>query len=83
VAKGTIKTPQLNGSTSESAAVAGDMELDTPLEAAPKPRKRIVRRGAASDEPAVAVETESAMPMLASACPGMALDNRYLHGYAW
>jgi iron only hydrogenase large subunit-like protein len=80
VAKGTIKTPQINGSAPESSTVqGGDMDLDTPQEAVPKVRKRIVRRGAASDEPAVAVETESAMPMLASACPGKHVRLSLLH----
>lgn len=68
IAKGVLKPPNMNGSAPETAAAtSGDMEVDVP-----KPRKRIIRRGAAAtnDEPAVAVETESAMPMLASACPG-------------
>ncbi|GJJ68163.1 hypothetical protein EMPS_00509 [Entomortierella parvispora] len=81
VAKGVIKTPNLDGSAPESTTAAGDMELDTPQEVAPKPRKRIVRRGAASDEPAAAVETESAMPMLASACPGWICYAEKTHGY--
>jgi len=50
------------------------MDLDDLQEtkAAKAPKKRIIRRGAAgaSDEPAVAVDKEAAMPMLASACPG-------------
>ncbi|KAG0052315.1 hypothetical protein BGZ83_002754 [Gryganskiella cystojenkinii] len=80
VAKGTIKTPQPNGSSTQTPTAptssGGDMEVDMP-----KPRKRIVRRGAASDEPAVAVETESAMPMLASACPGWICYAEKTHGY--
>ncbi|KAF9935811.1 hypothetical protein BGZ67_002946 [Mortierella alpina] len=72
LAKGIIKA---------SAPAAGGMDIDAE-EAAPKaPRKRIIRRGAANDEPAVAVETESAMPMLASACPGWICYAEKTHGY--
>ncbi|KAF9175442.1 hypothetical protein BGX21_005920 [Mortierella sp. AD011] len=82
VAKGIIKTPNMNGPPSTTAEIGGDMDVDTPQEPATKaPRKRIVRRGAASDEPAVAVETESAMPMLASACPGWICYAEKTHGY--
>ncbi|KAF9275561.1 hypothetical protein BGZ88_002265 [Linnemannia elongata] len=83
IAKGVLKPPNMNGSAASSseaaaAAASGDMEVDTP-----KPRKRIIRRGAAAtnDEPAVAVETESAMPMLASACPGWICYAEKTHGY--
>ncbi|KAF9124734.1 hypothetical protein BGW39_007939 [Mortierella sp. 14UC] len=81
IAKGVLKPPNMNGPAAPlDAAVSGsgDMEVDTP-----KPKKRIIRRGAAatSDEPAVAVETESAMPMLASACPGWICYAEKTHGY--
>ncbi|KAF9195107.1 hypothetical protein BGZ50_005172 [Haplosporangium sp. Z 11] len=81
IEKGVIKAPNMNReATSESTTVSGDMEVDVPA----KPRKRIIRRGAAAgagDEPAVAVETESAMPMLASACPGWICYAEKTHGY--
>ncbi|KAF9110366.1 hypothetical protein BGX27_006461 [Mortierella sp. AM989] len=85
VAKGTIKTPNMNGHTTNgTTGSGGDMDVDAPQEPATKaPRKRIIRRGAAGagDEPAVAVETESAMPMLASACPGWICYAEKTHGY--
>ncbi|KAF9921116.1 hypothetical protein FBU30_008893 [Linnemannia zychae] len=75
IAKGILKSPNMNGSNAPGAA--DDMDVDLP-----KPRKRIIRRGAAaSDEPAIAVETESAMPMLASACPGWICYAEKTHGY--
>lgn len=67
IAKGVIKPPNMNADASATGEGSGDMDIDSTAKA---PRKRIIRRGAANDEPAVAVETESAMPMLASACPG-------------
>ncbi|KAI1315022.1 hypothetical protein EDD11_001407 [Mortierella claussenii] len=84
VAKDIIKTPSTNEVATNRAA-GGDMDVDNlPQEMSTKaPRKRIIRRGAASagDEPAVAVETESAMPMLASACPGWICYAEKTHGY--
>ncbi|KAF9430217.1 hypothetical protein BGZ76_000915 [Entomortierella beljakovae] len=83
VAKGIIKPPNLNGpKTNGTEPSGGDMDVDTPQESV-KPRKRIIRRGAAgvNDEPAVVVETESAIPMLASACPGWICYAEKTHGY--
>ncbi|KAF9580380.1 hypothetical protein BGW38_002994 [Lunasporangiospora selenospora] len=84
VAKGTIKMPSLDGSQSTASNTAattgdGDMDLDAPQTKAP--RKRIVRRGANSDEAAAPVEKESAIPMLASACPGWICYAEKTHGY--
>ncbi|KAF9914763.1 hypothetical protein BX616_007611 [Lobosporangium transversale] len=93
VAKGIIKPPNMNGaaSTNGTVTVAGgasgenEMDVDSlPQEISTKaPKKRIIRRGAAgaNDEPAVAVETESAIPMLASACPGWICYAEKTHGY--
>ncbi|KAF9199030.1 hypothetical protein BGZ49_010910 [Haplosporangium sp. Z 27] len=83
VAKGTIKPPNMNG-PSTATTNGGDMDIDAPQETSTKaPRKRIIRRGAAgaSDEAAVPVETESAIPMLASACPGWVCYAEKTHGY--
>lgn len=76
VEKGIIKPPHANGSGPSSSQMEGeDMDVDDQqgTKAAKAPKKRIIRRGAAgaSEEPAVAVDKEAAMPMLASACPGM------------
>ncbi|KAG0315907.1 hypothetical protein BGZ99_007180 [Dissophora globulifera] len=81
VEKGSIKAPNLDGSASTGPKGDGDMDVD---EYTPKaPRKRIIRRGAAgvADEPAVPVEVESAMPMLASTCPGWICYAEKTHGY--
>ncbi|KAG0333996.1 hypothetical protein BG004_000601 [Podila humilis] len=91
IAKGVIKPPNMNATTpttstttTTATAVNGveGMDVDA-LTTTKAPRKRIIRRGtaAASDEPAVAVETESAMPMLASACPGWICYAEKTHGY--
>ncbi|KAI8353817.1 iron hydrogenase [Mortierella sp. GBAus27b] len=84
VEKGIIKPPTANGSAPSSKG-EGDMEVDGQQEvkASKAPKKRIIRRGAAgaSDEPAVAAEAESAMPMLASACPGWICYAEKTHGY--
>ncbi|KAF9961410.1 hypothetical protein BGZ65_010767 [Modicella reniformis] len=84
VKKGTIKSPTTNESVPTSSE-GGDMDVDVQqdVKATKAPRKRIIRRGVAgaSDEPAVAVETESAMPMLASACPGWICYAEKTHGY--
>ncbi|KAF9212245.1 hypothetical protein CPC16_001062 [Podila verticillata] len=78
LAKGVIKPPTMNTDASATGEGSGDMDVDSTAKA---PRKRIIRRGAANDEPAVAVETESAMPMLASACPGWICYAEKTHGY--
>ncbi|KAF8933998.1 iron hydrogenase [Dissophora ornata] len=80
VEKGVIKVPDMNG-TAPAKSTGGDMDVD--VQTTKAPRKRIIRRGAAGaeDEPAVAVETESAMPMLASACPGWICYAEKTHGY--
>ncbi|KAG0361045.1 cytosolic Fe-S cluster assembly factor NARFL-like protein [Gamsiella multidivaricata] len=81
IEKGVIKAPNMDG----SAPSGGGMDVDTqePAATTKAPRKRIVKRGAAgaADEPAVAVETESAIPMLASACPGWICYAEKTHGY--
>ncbi|KAG0197900.1 hypothetical protein BGX28_008620 [Mortierella sp. GBA30] len=79
LAKGTIKAPNVNRTAAQASE--GDMDLDAEQATPKAPRKRIIRRGAASDEPAVAVETETAMPMLASACPGWICYAEKTHGY--
>ncbi|KAF9365256.1 hypothetical protein BGX34_010733 [Mortierella sp. NVP85] len=86
VEKGIIKPPHANGSVPSSSQTEGeDMDLDDQQEtkAAKAPKKRIIRRGAAgaNDEPAVAVDKEAAMPMLASACPGWICYAEKTHGY--
>ncbi|KAF9409115.1 hypothetical protein BGZ94_002075, partial [Podila epigama] len=84
VAKGIIKPPNMDTTpapATSSAAPTNDMDVDSSSIAPKAPRKRIIRRGANTDEPAVAVETDSAMPMLASACPGWICYAEKTHGY--
>ncbi|KAG0264230.1 hypothetical protein DFQ27_001349 [Actinomortierella ambigua] len=87
LAQGKVEITSKEGDNSSSNAGGGDMDVDGSTSSATpatKTRRRIIRRDLGRDGPAAAVaavETASALPMLASACPGWICYAEKTHGY--